>query len=640
MIHKMYALYNYIPQDITESLNNEYGLEMDPNPSLKVITFDFNKVGDKYDFLRSEISDYDSGKNTIDYFYKRSPSNTVSPFLSLLISGNGLQIKANDPLNPKKKVYSSLSKDYKKILRILQNNVEINPDLKGLLEYFEESSDQIIDLLKGHLDDKPKKPYLFTIRIDGLYIGQNPLFDKIKEKLVEDYYKDFYTLNGEKVIGKDLVCSMCLQKKEELWGYVSIYNFYAAKTEYAPIAGGFDKKKAYKNFPVCPECAAKLQKMRPVIDKYFNFKFCDYNYFLIPEIVSKKENSEVINSIIDIMVNDNYSSTYLKDKIRLGSFTLGKRKKIVDADTKEIFDYLAYTKESASYTMIFYRANNAKFEILMTIEDIFPYQFKKIFEAKEKAENHSIFKNILDKKKIYDLEFRFDVLNEFFPKPKENNYSNYFLEITRKIFVQQPISYNFMLQLLMNVIRKEFLNKGKYEDSYKLYTLKAFLILKFMSYLDIIPTNKELIIMEDKMNEKFQNFFEEHYDFFDSNAKKYIFMLGVLTQNLINIQFVDKNSKPFRKRLNGLKLNKELIQRIFTEVIEKLEEYDKNYYTELEHDIAKLMVKDGIDELSNDEISFFFTLGMALNQDFKEEKAQVKDQEIEIINNQLGGNHE
>jgi len=31
---------------------------------------------------------------------------------------------------------------------------------------------------------------------------------------------------------------------------------------------------------------------------------------------------------------------------------------------------------------------------------------------------------------------------------------------------------------------------------------------------------------------------------------------------------------------------------------------------------------------------------MALNQDFKEEKAQVKDQEIEIINNQLGGNHE
>jgi len=276
----------------------------------------------------------------------------------------------------------------------------------------------------------------------------------------------------------------------------------------------------------------------------------------------------------------------------------------------------------------------------MTIEDIFPYQFKKIFEAKEKAENHSIFKNILDKKKIYDLEFRFDVLNEFFPKPKENNYSNYFLEITRKIFVQQPISYNFMLQLLMNVIRKEFLNKGKYEDSYKLYTLKAFLILKFMSYLDIIPTNKELIIMEDKMNEKFQNFFEEHYDFFDSNAKKYIFMLGVLTQNLINIQFVDKNSKPFRKRLNGLKLNKELIQRIFTEVIEKLEEYDKNYYAELEHDIAKLMVKDGIDELSNDEISFFFTLGMALNQDFKEEKAQVKDQEIEIINNQLGGNHE
>jgi len=635
MIHKMYALYDYISPDKFESLTNEYGLEIDPNPSLKVITLDFNKVSEKYYFLKSEISDYDSGKNIKDFFYKKSPSNTVSPFLSLLISGKGLQIESNDPLNTKQKVYSSQSKDYKKILRILQNNVKINPDLKGLLDYFRESSDQIIDLLKGYLDDYPNKAYLFTVRINGLYIGQNPLFDNIKKKLLEDYYKDFYTLNGEKVMGKNLVCSMCLNKKEELWGYVSIYNFYTAKTEYAPIAGGFDKKKAYRNFPVCPECAAKLQKMRPVIDKYFNFKFCNYNYFLIPQMVSKKENSEAINTIIDSM-SDNNSSTSGKDEIRLGSFTLSKRKKIVDADTKEIFDCLAYTNESASYTMIFYRAQNAKFEVLMTIEDIFPYQFKKIFEAKEKAENHSIFKNRPGNNETYDLEFRFDILNEFFPQPQENNYSNYFLEITRKIFVQQPVSYNFILQLIMSVIRREFLNTGKYE----LHTRKAFLILKFLSYLDIIPTNKELINMEDKMNEKFQNFFNEHNDFFDSNAKQYIFMLGVLTQNLINIQYRDKNSTPFRKRLNGLKLNKDLIQRIFTEAIEKLEEYNKNYYTELEHDIANLMVKDGIDELSNDEISFFFTLGMALNQDFKEEKAQVKDQEIEIINNQLGGNHE
>jgi len=188
----------------------------------------------------------------------------------------------------------------------------------------------------------------------------------------------------------------------------------------------------------------------------------------------------------------------------------------------------------------------------------------------------------------------------------------------------------------MSVIRREFLNTGKYE----LHTRKAFLILKFLSYLDIIPTNKELINMEDKMNEKFQNFFNEHNDFFDSNAKQYIFMLGVLTQNLINIQYRDKNSTPFRKRLNGLKLNKDLIQRIFTEAIEKLEEYNKNYYTELEHDIANLMVNDGIEELTNDEISFFFTLGMVLNQDFKEPKDEEKDQENDIINNQVGGNHE
>ena len=136
------------------------------------------------------------------------------------------------------------------------------------------------------------------------------------------------------------------------------------------------------------------------------------------------------------------------------------------------------------------------------------------------------------------------------------------------------------------------------------------------------------------MNHKFITFFDEHKDFFNSSAKKSIFMLGVLTQFLLNIQYVDKKgATPFRNRLNGLKLNKEIIQRIFTEVIEKLEEYDKNYYKELEREIAGLLVQGGLEKLSNDEISFFFTLGMALNQEFKDHDEDKQEE-------QTGGNNE
>lgn len=134
------------------------------------------------------------------------------------------------------------------------------------------------------------------------------------------------------------------------------------------------------------------------------------------------------------------------------------------------------------------------------------------------------------------------------------------------------------------------------------------------------------------MTGKFADFFQEHQDFIDSGAKQCVFMTGVLTQLLINIQLSDKGSAPFRKRLNNMKLNQNLVYRIFTEAKEKLEQYGKNYYRELEADIAELMVKGGMEKLSNDEISFLFTLGMTLYKKFKEPKAM--DQE-----NEQGGNH-
>ena len=127
------------------------------------------------------------------------------------------------------------------------------------------------------------------------------------------------------------------------------------------------------------------------------------------------------------------------------------------------------------------------------------------------------------------------------------------------------------------------------------------------------------------MIDSFKEFFEEHQDYFDTSAKQCIFMVGVLTQYLLNIQLRDKGSMPFRKRLNGLKLSKELVQRIYTEAIEKLNQYDKNYYKELEENIGVLFPEGEMDKLSNDEISFFFTLGMTLHKRFKVQKNENQE---------------
>lgn len=654
MINKMYALHPHIPAEIISKFENAYDLHIGPAKAKNIINLCFKSQDGVFKLTGSYLEEYDSERNLTDTFFLSPSGNRVSPFPSLEISENNMR---------KKGIYSTKSKSYNKILRILKSNASINPALQGLLTLFTSEAELIFNEVDKYFKNlKKKTSVIFSIEIDGLSIGRSPFYESIRAKAAEDYYKDFYTLDDKTVEGSDLVCSLCFERKEKLWGYVSIYNFYTAKTEFAPIAGGFRKERAHNNFPVCPDCAQKLKQLKPVVDQYFKYRFCGFDYLLIPEYVGGPSEKETMDLIIEIMVSQHAAQPGELLDIRLGSFTLGKRKTIVESNSDEVFDYLAETKNTAAYTMIFYSSpkGQAKFTLLSSIDNVFPSQFKEIFAAKEKAESHAIFKDMPGKKGEgnYDLIFRFDLLKEFLPttsepkggstKPKkgekaspddENSanvsvglYSKAFLEMTRSIFKQEQVSYSFLLRRIIAVIRKIFANEKEADRGYptKIITLKAFLTLKFLYYLRCIIPNRHKAQKEVNVNVLYEEFFAEHQDFFDTNAKKSVFMTGVLTQHLLDIQYVDRGATPFRTRLNGLKLNPALIKRIFTEAIEKLKQYNKNYYRKLQGDIAQLMITGGMEELSNDEISFIFTLGMALNQQFKnqdQEKTEDEDEE-------------
>ena len=64
-------------------------------------------------------------------------------------------------------------------------------------------------------------------------------------------------------------------------------------------------------------------------------------------------------------------------------------------------------------------------------------------------------------------------------------------------------------------------------------------------------------------------------------------------------------------------MSPKLLTKLYGEIINKLTEYGKNYYTELEADIAKLLIQDREINLSDDELSFLFALGMRLHKLFK-----------------------
>ena len=121
----------------------------------------------------------------------------------------------------------------------------------------------------------------------------------------------------------------------------------------------------------------------------------------------------------------------------------------------------------------------------------------------------------------------------------------------------------------------------------------------------------------------FEEFFAEN-SIFDDETKKALFLEGVLAQKLLNIQYQERNATPFRSRLNGLKIDEKTAKRLLPEIINKLEEYDKNYYRKLEETLGEYLVKSNFSHYSVDELSFYFTLGMVLEKHFRQEKEITK----------------
>lgn len=144
--------------------------------------------------------------------------------------------------------------------------------------------------------------------------------------------------------------------------------------------------------------------------------------------------------------------------------------------------------------------------------------------------------------------------------------------------------------------------------------------------IKIIDDLKKSFSSEDKTySEKIERFFSAHGGFFDCTSKKVCFLTGILVRYLINIQKRPpvKGGKPllkapFEKKLQGLRLNEQLIKKLSFEAQNKLEQYKENYYIKLENIIAQYFVIAGLKwALTNDEISFYFTTGMNLADLFK-----------------------
>ena len=482
----------------------------------------------------------------------------------------------------------------------------------------ENSKKKIIQDLK---EKSEKENNIISFKINGDYLGDIEIFKNI---LVSEAKKNYYKKFDKISKSEEKLCSVCKGKNKEVYGFVSTFNFYTVDKP-GFVSGGFQQKDTWKNYPVCLNCALTLEEGKKYSEDNLNFKFYDFNYLLIPKF---------IKGVKEDIQKDIFKKIELQKDPRFGKKVI----KLLTNDEKEVLETMSEQENYLNNNFLFYSApkgfNGAVFNILLYIEDILPSRLKRLFEVKEIVDQEEIFKNCIvpifndQGKKVGEqpLEFNFGILRIFFPRISKNRtFNKYFLDITNKIFTNKLVEYDFLLNFIVKKIRDDFTK----DYSTKIDTLKGFMLLNYLKEFKILKFKEEVkmetekLFMQEKQErkEKIELFFDKFSNFFNSNVKKAIFLEGVISQYLLNIQYQERKATPFRVKLKGLKLDEKQIKKLLPEIQNKLEEYGKNYYRDLETVISNYFVLSGNDwNLTNDEISFYFTLGMNLSNLFKKEK--------------------
>jgi len=576
-----------------------------------------------YSFSRVVLDEFQSDFSK--YLYKKGAPNGTDATPTSKLAGNLEKTFQNRFLKWFENYDSyDLTEEEKDVLKKM--NIAINDQKDRILAELQEKYSQ--------KDSKDNAIITLGFENDGgySYLSNCPIFKKILLRMGKDKY--FIKKSQGESLGKEAACSVCKGIKDEVYGFAIPWSFHTFDKP-GFIAGGFKVNESWKNTPVCFDCATRLEVGKKYIEENLDFAFYGFRYLLVPKLTFGCDDNETLKEVLSILgVKDE------KRKIKINR----EIKNRITADENEIFDFVKDEKDFFSNSLIFYKKEQSSYRILLLIDGILPSRLKALFDAKEKVDE--IFKiyddSILsdDQREKNHLEFNFGVLRRFFPSESKNRtFDKIFLEIVDKIFVGDQISYYLLMDFIMNKVSEAFI-KG-YPTN--ITTLNGFLLLHFIEKLNLFKANKaemknmnergsEVLRIEEleslPLEQRIERFFEANKAFFNSDAKKATFLEGALTQMLLNIQWMDKKATPFRSKLHGLKMNEALIKRLLPEIQNKLEEYEKNYYRDLESLIANHFVLAGVNwKEVDDELSFYFVLGMDMHKLFR--NAKEEEQKIE-----------
>ena len=541
------------------------------NPkSENVICIVFEKNESGFTFLEVKLEEFDEGKINEYLYRKGSPNGTnITPVSKVTGLAKTFNLKIKNWFEGMDLSLLGLDEEDKTFLTDLQSAFRLSE----------------AEILQRIMEYEDLKNSMITIKIkedDEKYIGEFSPFCNYLLRAVNQ--KD------SKVGSKNRVCSLCGTTKDSVIGRLDTFKFYTLDKP-GFISGGFREEEAWKNYPVCVECKLSLEEGKNFLIEKRRFNFYGIFYYIIPKFIigSDEAGGRIINVLEEITREE---------------------QKVTERDGKEIerreeriLRILARYNDFVTFSFLFLsREQSGSVErVLLLVEDVLPSRLRIIFQIKKEIDD------IFGEK----FKFGFGRIRNFFSKSdkgkRNNDLDKYFLEIVDKTMKGGRLDFNFILQVMLNKIRKDFIESEAGDGFY--YGVKdALEDLIFFEKLGLIDF-KETSMHTDI----FSPFFEKYGKSFSSPETRGIFLLGTLTELLLRKQHSEREAKPFMKHLKSLKLGEREIKGLLPKVQDKLEQYksfDKGK-REIAGAVSMYLLEAGSSwKSSNDEINFYLACGM------------------------------
>lgn len=436
-------------------------------------------------------------------------------------------------------------------------------------------------------------------------------FDIFKEILKEKVAKRWYDQSSKgKSLAEEERCSVCNEEKT-VYGYAFPYKFYTVDNKrYAP---DFNRGESWKNIPMCEDCAFKIRIGKKFIDQQdFGYYVGEgLNYYVIPEFLGEPDYG-FLDAVMD------YEDT--------------------EEGLLEAEEFYKKPEDTVNLDFIFYKVENQSETIQKQVEDVAPSYLNSLDESLGKMFSRFYGINGYTDNESDEIKQLDTLIYRVLPKPNRDSagnkaFFNKAMDLTAKMLKGREIDEKGLLKSFS----EEELSRFRNNDFYQQYAVRTFFFLEFLRENDLLDSevkdtmkSYEQIIedLDTEENENLKEFFSDHSEAFDTPEKKAVFLEGVLAQNLMDKQRMmrETDEPPFRKKLANLRLDSSKIKQLFPEISQTLDIYNskaepqyRNSYSDLRETIGHyLLLSDQNDwSISDDEISYFFTLGMSLNQVFK-----------------------